>query len=127
MTSKILIVDDEPYIRQLIVQSLEDLEDAGVTLLLADNGRDAVQMIQAEHPNMVFLDVMMPHMNGFEVCNIIKNELHMEDVYIVFLTAKGQEFDRRKGEQVGANVYLTKPFDPDDLLARAKRVLGLAE
>jgi DNA-binding response OmpR family regulator len=125
MTSKILIVDDEPYIRELIGQSLEDLEDEGVTLLMADNGMDAVNIIKAERPNMVFLDVMMPQMNGFEVCNIIKNELHMDDVYIVFLTAKGQEFDRRKGEQVGANVYLTKPFDPDDLLARAKRVLGL--
>ncbi len=125
MTSKILIVDDEPYIRALIGQSLEDLEDEGVTLLMADNGMDAVNIIKAERPAMVFLDVMMPQMNGFEVCNIIKNELHMDDVYIVFLTAKGQEFDRRKGEQVGANVYLTKPFDPDDLLARAKRVLGL--
>ena len=125
MDSKILIVDDEAHIRLLIEQTLEELEDLGVEILTADNGADALELIQAEKPKLVFLDVMMPKMNGFDVCHKVKRELGMEDVYVVMLTAKGQEFDRQRGADVGANVYMTKPFDPDELLAMANEVLGL--
>lgn len=122
---KILIVDDEPHIRLLLEQTLMELEDQGVELLLADNGEAALETIKQEKPELVFLDVMMPKMNGFDVCQKVKRELGMSDIYIVMLTAKGQEFDRQRGEQVGANVYMTKPFDPDELLAKATQVLGL--
>ncbi len=125
MESKILIVDDEAHIRLLIEQTLEELEDLGVEILSADNGADALEMIQTEKPKLVFLDVMMPKMNGFDVCYKVKRELGLEDVYIVMLTAKGQEFDRQRGTDVGANIYMTKPFDPDELLAKANEVLGL--
>ena len=125
MDSKILIVDDEAHIRLLISQSLEELEDQGVELLTADNGETALAMIKSEKPRLVFLDVMMPRMNGFDVCHAVKRQLGWEDVYIVMLTAKGQEFDRQKGEEVGANFYMTKPFDPDDLLNKAAQVLGV--
>lgn len=126
MDAKILIVDDEAYIRLLIEQTLEDLEDQGVEILTADNGEAALAIIEAEKPRLIFLDVMMPKLNGFEVCHRVKNEWNMHDVYVVMLTAKGQEFDRQKGEQVGANLYMTKPFDPDELLRRAEEVLGLS-
>jgi two-component system alkaline phosphatase synthesis response regulator PhoP len=122
---KILVVDDEAHIRLLIEQTLEELEDQGVEILTADNGLDALELIKSEKPKLVFLDVMMPKMNGFDVCRTVKRELNMEDVYIVMLTAKGQEFDRQRGNEVGANVYMTKPFDPDELLAKAVEVLGL--
>lgn len=125
MEPKILIVDDEAHIRLLIEQSLEELEDQGVQLLTADNGEDAWQMIQSERPSLVFLDVMMPKMNGFDVCQKIKTELAEEEIYVVMLTAKGQEFDKQRGEEVGADVYMTKPFDPDELLKKAEAVLGL--
>jgi DNA-binding response OmpR family regulator len=125
MTQKILIVDDEPHIRRLIEQTLEDLEDEGVELLTASNGQDALEMIQSEHPQLVFLDVMMPKMNGYEVCSIVKNELGLKDIYIVMLTAKGQELDKQKGQEVGADVYMTKPFDPDEILEKSQTVLGL--
>ncbi|MCL4879635.1 MAG: response regulator [Anaerolineae bacterium] len=125
MTQKILIADDEAHIRQLIEQSVEDLEDSGVEILYADNGESALKIIRAEHPSLVFLDVMMPRMNGFDVCHQVKHELGMDSVYIVMLTAKGQEFDKQRGEQAGADIYMTKPFDPDELLALAERVLGL--
>lgn len=125
MPPKVLIVDDEAYIRLLIEQTLEDLEEQEVEILTADNGVSALEMIQAEKPNLVFLDVMMPKMNGFDVCYTIKRELQMEQVYVVMLTAKGQEFDKQRGEQVGADIYLTKPFDPDQLLDIAKKVLEL--
>lgn len=123
---KILIVDDESYIRMLIEQTLEDLEDEGVDILTASNGEEAVEVIEAEEPNLVFLDVMMPKMNGFDVCRKVKKELGLEHVYIVMLTAKGQEFDKQKGDEVGADLYMTKPFDPDDLYDKAEEVLGLA-
>jgi len=124
MEPKILIVDDETYIRLLIEQTLEDLEDEGVTLLTADNGQDALRIIQDERPNLVFLDVMLPKMNGFEVCETVKRTLKMDDVYVVLLTAKGQEFDRLRGEQVGADLYMTKPFNPDELLDLVQKVLA---
>jgi two-component system, OmpR family, alkaline phosphatase synthesis response regulator PhoP len=126
MTQKILIVDDEAHIRRLIERTLMDLEDRDVELLTADNGQDALDMIMEEKPHLVFLDVMMPKMNGFDVCYAIKREHKMTDVYIVMLTAKGQEFDKQRGEEVGANIYTTKPFDPDQLLKMATTVLGLS-
>ena len=122
---KILVVDDEAHIRMLIEQTLEELEDEGAEILTADNGADALELIKSEKPQLVFLDVMMPKMNGFDVCQKVKRELGMNDVYIVMLTAKGQEYDKQRGNDVGADVYMTKPFDPDELLAKANEVLGL--
>lgn len=125
MEKKILIVDDEAHIRMLIGQTLEELEDEGVEFLTADNGASALEIIQSERPNLVFLDVMMPKMNGMDVCQKVKKELAINDVYIILLTAKGQELDRQRGQEVGADVYMTKPFDPEVLLTKAKQVLEL--
>ena len=122
---KVLIVDDESFIRFLLEQTLEELEDEGVELISADNGETALEIIRTELPDIVFLDVMMPKMNGFDVCNKVKNELGLHDVYIVLLTAKGQEFDKQKGIDAGADIYMTKPFNPDDVLAKAKEILAL--
>ena len=120
----ILIVDDEAHIRMLIEQTLEELEDEGAEIITADNGADALELIKSEKPQLVFLDVMMPKMNGFDVCHAVKHDLNMTDVYIILLTAKGQEYDKLKGAEAGADVYMTKPFDPDELLERSKQVLG---
>lgn len=113
MSLSILIVDDEPHIRLLLQQTLEELEDEGVELLIADNGEAAIAIVKEQKPDLIFLDVMMPKMNGFDVCNAVKNELGLSDVFVIMLTAKGQEFDKQQGEKVGANLYMTKPFDPD--------------
>jgi DNA-binding response OmpR family regulator len=123
---KILIVDDEPFIRQLLELTLEELEDEGVELLFATNGDEALESIKKESPCLVFLDVMMPKMNGFEVCNIVKNELRLKETYTILLTAKGQEFDREKGREVGADMYMTKPFNPDEVLAKAREITGIS-
>lgn len=122
---KVLIVDDEPFIRLLLEQTLEELEDEGVELITADNGETALDIIKNETPEIVFLDVMMPKMNGFDVCHAVKNELGIAGVYIVLLTAKGQEFDKQKGIDAGADIYMTKPFNPDEVLEKARSVLGL--
>jgi len=124
MEKKLLIVDDEAHIRMLIEQTLEELEDEGVNFLMAENGEQALEIIQSENPQLVFLDVMMPKMNGMEVCRRVKKELSI-NVYIVLLTAKGQELDRLKGQEVGADLYMTKPFDPEVILAKAREVLEL--
>lgn len=124
MSQKILIVDDEPNIVILMEQALESLEDEGVELLTARNGVEALETIKTEKPNLVFLDVMMPKMSGLEVCEVVKHELQMTDVYIIMLTAKGQEFDKQKGMDVGADLYLTKPFRPKEVLEKSMQVLG---
>jgi two-component system, OmpR family, alkaline phosphatase synthesis response regulator PhoP len=123
MTARLLIVDDEYHIRLLIEQALEPLVDLGAELFLAENGVDALQIIESAQPDLVFLDAMMPRMNGFDVCRAVKHDLGLARTYIVLLTAKGQEFDRRQGEQAGADVYMTKPFDPDALLELATGVI----
>jgi two-component system alkaline phosphatase synthesis response regulator PhoP len=122
---KILIVDDEPHLRMLIQQTLEELEDEGVEILTAANGDEALQTIRDQQPNLVFLDVMMPKKNGFDVCQAVKHEMGLGHIHIILLTAKGQEFDRQRGQDVGADLYMTKPFDPDALVAKARAVLGL--
>ena len=121
----ILIADDEAHLRSLLHQTLEELEDEGVELMTAANGEEALAAIEASRPNLVFLDVMMPKLSGFDVCSRTKKTLGLTDTYIILLTAKGQEFDRQKGLEVGADLFMTKPFDPDALLQKARDVLGL--
>ena len=128
MGKKILIVDDEVHIRTLLEQSLEELEeDHDVELHTAENGHEGLDSIRSLHPGLVLLDVMMPTMNGYDVCKAIREDAEFDDVKIILLTAKGQEADRELGIDVGATQYMTKPFDPDELLDIAKEMLGLTE
>jgi DNA-binding response OmpR family regulator len=122
--STVLIVDDEQHIRLLIEQTLEELEDDGVDLLTAANGEDALSVVENHHPELVFLDVMLPRRDGFDVCRTIKQDMGLTGTYVVMLTAKGQAYDREQGVAAGADLYMTKPFDPDELLRLAREVLG---
>lgn len=121
----ILIVDDEPYIRSLLEETLEEIGDKGVDIFIAENGEKGLELALAHKPNLIFLDVMMPKMNGYEMCEAVKIKNKMESTYIIMLTAKGQEIDRKKGIDVGANEYITKPFDPDEIIVKANKILGL--
>ncbi len=127
MGYKILIVDDEIHIRLLMEQILEDLEEEGVEILTAADGQEGLEVIQTERPALVFLDVMMPKMNGFDVCRTVKHDLQMKDTRVIMLTAKGQEYDRQMGEEAGADLYMTKPFDPGDVLEKARMFLSLQQ
>jgi two-component system alkaline phosphatase synthesis response regulator PhoP len=122
----VLIVDDEHHIRLLIEQTLEELEDEGVELLTAADGEEALGVIENHRPELIFLDVMMPKRNGYEVCRTVKQDWGMTDTHVILLTAKGQLDDRTEGLAAGADLFMTKPFDPDELLARARELLGLA-
>jgi two-component system alkaline phosphatase synthesis response regulator PhoP len=121
----VLIVDDEQHIRLLIEQTLEELEDDGVELLTAPDGEVALDVVRNQSPDLVFLDVTMPKLNGFDTCTAIKQDLGLTSTFVCMLTAKGQAYDRERGLQAGADVFLTKPFDPDELLAIARKALGL--
>ncbi len=126
MNKKVLIVDDEPNILILMEQALEKLEDENdVELLTAKNGLEALEIIKSQKPDLVFLDVMMPKMSGLEVCDLVKNKLAMQNIYIIILTAKGQELDKQSGMAVGADLYITKPFRPKQILQKSREILGL--
>ena len=126
MSGKILIVDDEVHIRMLLEQTLEELEeDFGIDILSAQNGEEGLALIKSQKPDVVFLDIMMPKLNGYEVCQRVKDDPAITDIGIVLLTAKGQEVDRRQGLELGASRYMTKPFDPDEVLKVAKELLRL--
>ena len=123
--SKILIVDDDPCIRLLLRQVLEELEEEGVELVTADNGVTALEIIRNEAPEVVFLDVMMPKMNGYDVCKSVKAESGGTDSFVVLLTVKGQVVDRQRGLDAGADIYMTKPFSPEEVITVARNILGL--
>lgn len=124
MVKKVVIAEDEAYLRLLIHQSIEELEDEGVEIFLAEDGGRALECIERERPSLILLDVMMPRMNGFEVCEKVRANTSLEQPFIVLLTAKGQEYDKVRGTQVGADRYMTKPFNPDELLDVARQALG---
>ena len=125
MSKKILIADDEVHIRALLELTLEDLEDAGVELLSASDGLEAWDIAQAEQPDLIILDVMMPGLSGYEVCQLVRCDPDLSNTHIIMLTAKGQEADQGRSIEVGANEYITKPFDPNYLIGRAADVLGV--
>lgn len=120
MTKKVLIVDDEPN----IVISLEFLmKKEGYEVTVARDGQEAVERIQADRPDLVVLDVMMPKMNGFEVCETIRKDPGLNDIRILMLTAKGREAEVNKGLSLGADAYMPKPFSTHELVDKAKGLL----
>lgn len=108
--NKILIVDDELNNQLLLQEILEDFEESGTQLLYAADGAEALEIIQSEKPHLVFLDIMLPVMDGFDVCHTVKHKLGFENIFIAILTAKSQDVDKKKAEDVKADRYVTKPF-----------------
>jgi len=117
---KILIVDDEEHIIELLKFNLLN---AGYEVLTANDGIDAVKIAKAEKPSLLLLDLMLPGIDGFDVCKEIKRNNEMKNTSIVMLTAKGEELDKILGLELGADDYITKPFSVRELLARVKAVL----
>lgn len=120
MTGNVLIVDDENSIRELIKFNLQK---EGFSVSEADNGRSAVQMVRQDKPDLLLLDLMLPEIDGLEVCRILKNQPETSGIPIIMLTAKADEIDKIIGLELGADDYMTKPFSPRELLARVKAVL----
>ena len=117
---KVLIVDDEEHIVELLKFNLET---EGYEVTTANNGIDAVKLARLEHPDLVLLDLMLPGMDGYDVCKAIKSNKEISNTPIIMLTAKGEEFDKVLGLELGADDYMTKPFSIRELQARVKAVL----
>ena len=116
----ILVVDDEPFIcRSLTFVLRKD----NYRVLEARNGEEGLAAIREHKPDLVFLDVMMPKLNGFQVTQQVRSDPALAGVKIILLTAKGQECDREVGKTAGANDYMTKPFSPTKILDRAREIL----
>jgi CheY-like chemotaxis protein len=116
---KLLIADDEPAVRALVRVTLEDDD---YRILEAGDGVEALEKVRAEGPSLVLLDIMMPGMNGLEVCRIIKSDPTTSGTVVVMLTAQAQQRDRDRGLAAGADVYFTKPFSPLALLDLVAKV-----
>ena len=118
--NKILVVDDEPN----IVRSLAFVfNKEGYQVSIAENGEEAMEMIRGSKPDILILDVMMPHKNGYDVCQEIKSDPGLKDIHVLMLTAKGQKGDRETALARGADEYISKPFSPIQVLDRVKELL----
>ena len=120
MAERILVVDDDPSIVKLLTLNLE-IE--GYDVVAATNGREAIEAVSEHDPDLVVCDVMMPVMNGLEVVARLKKDAATKDLPIVLLSAKAQELDISHGKTAGADEYITKPFDPEDLITAIQRLL----
>ena len=117
--ARVLAVDDDPTILRLLQVNLE-ME--GHDVLTAENGQSALEVIRAERPQVVLLDVMMPEMDGFQVCEAVRADPDIADTPIVFVSARAQQADLDRGYASGADGYITKPFDPLDLIETIERL-----
>jgi two-component system phosphate regulon response regulator PhoB len=123
MKAKILAVDDEPDALELIEVNLKS---AGYEVLLAADGREALQKARAAMPDLILLDIMLPEMDGLEVCKALRRDAATSRLPIIMLTARAAEIDRVLGLELGADDYITKPFSPRELILRVKNVLRRA-
>jgi DNA-binding response OmpR family regulator len=119
---KILLVDDEDDIRKIIKFSLKRLP-VSAQIMEASNGFEAIGKVEVERPDMIILDIMMPEMDGFEVCKRLRENVSTAFIPIMMLTAKGDTESKTRGFTVGTDDYVTKPFDPTELNARVMRLL----
>lgn len=120
MKERILIVDDEPHIRRILTFLLQQ---RGFETLTAADGAEALDVARAQIPDLILLDLMMPRMDGFEVCAKLREEFSTSQIPVIMVTAKGEVADKVRGLQGGANDYLTKPYDNKELIARVQNVL----
>ncbi|HOT75964.1 MAG TPA: response regulator [Candidatus Wallbacteria bacterium] len=124
MGKKILVVDDEVHIVNILKFNLKK---SGYDVITAANGEEALGMIASEMPDLILCDVMMPKLTGFEVCQKVKNDDKLKAIPFILLTAKGQEVDKDIGLKFGADLYLTKPFSPKNIVDKVTEILALKQ
>ena len=120
-TKKILVVDDDPY----ILLSLEFLmKKNGFDVMVARNGHEALELVEKQVPDIVLLDIMMPDVDGYAICKHIKSSKKLKDAKVVFMSAKSKESDIQKGYDLGASLYVTKPFSTRQLLKQVQELIS---
>lgn len=124
MAKRILVVDDEPKVVTVIQRRLES---AGYDVLAAYDGIEALSKARSENPDLIILDLILPKLNGYQVCAILKRDKSYKPIPILMLTARSQEEDIEEGMRVGADEYITKPFKNEVLLAKIEELLSKAE
>ncbi len=124
MARKILTCDDEKHIVRLIQVNLER---QGYEVITAYNGAECLEKVQEDRPDLIVLDVMMPEMTGFEVLEALKKDPETENIPVIMLTARAQDSDVLRGWQSGVECYLTKPFNPMELIAFVKRIFSMED
>ena len=122
--TRVLVVEDDPDIAQLVVRYLEK---AGFSADLVANGRDALAAIAARPPDVLVLDLMLPHVDGLEICRVVRGNDATAAIPIIMLTARAEESDRIVGLEIGADDYLAKPFSPNELVARVRALVRRAQ
>lgn len=118
---KVLIVDDEDMTQELLKHAIHRLNIKNVRILTAENGEDALAIVADEHPDLLLLDVVLPTMSGYDICREVR-QIPNYDPYIIILTARGNSNDPQRAESIGANDFMTKPFNPSRLLAQLNQV-----
>ena len=124
MKKKVLIVDDETEIVDLILMILDD---GHIQLFAAYDGVQALEIVREHRPDLVLSDVMMPRLDGWETASRLRDDADTAGIKVVLLSARAQEADLQRGDRIGVDAYLTKPFDPDELIATVRRLAGLPE
>ena len=120
--AKILLVDDEPSIVKMVGKRLEV---EGFEVLVAMDGQDGLKKAQTENPELIILDIMLPKLNGYEVCTMLKQDTRYQKVPIIMFTAKAQDKDEKLGLECGANAYMRKPFKAQELVEKIRGLLNL--
>ena len=122
--SRVLVVDDDAVIRQLITVNLE-LE--GFEVETAEDGQDCLDKVKAFAPDVITLDIMMPRMDGWDAAAALRADQDTSGIPVILLSARAQQADLSRGDTIGVDAYLTKPFDPDELIKTVRRLAGLPE
>ncbi len=117
---KILLVDDEPDIVSVTVMRLEA---SGYEVITAEDGSSGYELAKSEKPDLIILDLMLPLMDGYQVCRLLKFDAQYKDIPIIMLTAKSQQEDKEWGEKVGADLYMTKPYEAKELLEKIRQLM----
>lgn len=120
MTQKILIVDDEKDLVEMIETQFQSL---GYEIQKAYSGKEALEKIKQDLPNFIFLDIMMPGLNGYDVCKELKSDPHTKNIPVIMLSAKVQKVDQLQGKESGADGYICKPFEFSDLIKTVEKFL----
>lgn len=117
---RVLLVDDEPSIVKMVGKRLEV---EGFEVLVAIDGRAGLAKAQAEHPDLIILDLMLPKLNGYEVCTLLKQDTRFQKIPVILFTAKAQDKDEKLGMECGANAYVRKPFQAQELLGKIRSLI----
>jgi len=120
---KVLVCDDEPYIIESVSYVVRK---TGFEVLTAEDGEESLHVAKTAHPDLIFLDIMMPKLSGYEVCRRLKQDPATRGIYIIMLTARGQQEDEQKALELGADEFMTKPFSPRKMRVKLEEILGAA-